>query len=255
MRRLSGVSGPAEWARFLLPPHGARRRAHARRLDDHLRGPGAEPQGVPRPHRLEAAPGAALPSEAALRPLRTGPPGLGRRPPPQPRLPRAPHRAAGARRPRSSCATSPRGSSPSSSTAPSRCGSCGWSRGCATAASRSSARATTRSSTASPASTSPPCSSTSIASRRSRRRPPRGSPRPSRPISSCSPTRCASGSPARARSSAASARLCAAHARSSAGLGATGDHRRRDGGPLALPSTSISARTAASPSPSPTSPS
>ena len=52
---------------------------------------------VPRPHRLAPAPGPALPPEAALRPLRPGPPGLGRRPLPQPRLPRAPDRAAGAR--------------------------------------------------------------------------------------------------------------------------------------------------------------
>ena len=55
--------------------------------------------------------------------------------------------------PKSSFATSPRGSSPSSSTAPSRSGSCGWSRGSTKIASPSSARATTRWSTASPAST------------------------------------------------------------------------------------------------------
>ena len=42
---------------------------------------------------LAPAPGAALPPEAPLRPLRPGPAGLGRRPPPQPRLPRAPDRA------------------------------------------------------------------------------------------------------------------------------------------------------------------
>src|SRR5262249_41752115 len=52
---------------------------------------------VPRPHRLAPAPGAALPAEASLRPVRPGPPGLGRRPAPQPRLPRAPHLPAGAR--------------------------------------------------------------------------------------------------------------------------------------------------------------
>ena len=60
-------------------------------------GSAPEPRRVPRPHRLAPAPGAALPPEAALRPLRPGPPGLGRRPLPQPRLPRAPDRAAGAR--------------------------------------------------------------------------------------------------------------------------------------------------------------
>ncbi len=59
-------------------------------------GPAPSARGVPRPHRLAPAPGAALPPEAALRPLRPGPAGLGRRPPPQPRLPRAPNRAAGA---------------------------------------------------------------------------------------------------------------------------------------------------------------
>ena len=55
-------------------------------------GPTPELRGVPRPHRLAAPPGAALPPEAPLRPLRPGPAGLGRRPPPQPRLPRPPHR-------------------------------------------------------------------------------------------------------------------------------------------------------------------
>ena len=45
---------------------------------------------------LAPAPGPPLPPEAALRPLRPGPPGLGRRPAPEPRLPRAPDRAAGA---------------------------------------------------------------------------------------------------------------------------------------------------------------
>ena len=54
-----------------------------------------------------------------------------------------------------------RGSSPSSSTARSRSGSCGWSRASRATASRSSPRPTTRWSTASPASTSAPCCSTS----------------------------------------------------------------------------------------------
>ena len=63
-------------------------------------------------------------------------PAVGRRPDVQPRVPRAPHRAAAARAPRSSSCAWPRGSSPSSSTAPSRCGRCGSSRASRTAASR-----------------------------------------------------------------------------------------------------------------------
>ena len=152
--------------RYLLPAPGARRRPHARRLDQHLRGPGADPRRVPRPHRLAPAPGPALPPEAALRPLRPGPAGLGRRPPPQPRLPRAPDRAAGAGLRRA--AAQPRGADllPAARPQQAALGAVAGRGAATTTASRSSARATTRWSTASPGSTSPPSSSTSTPSRR-----------------------------------------------------------------------------------------
>ena len=60
-------------------------------------GPAPAVPRVSRPHRLAAAPGAPLSPEASLRPLRPGTSGLGRRPPPEPRLPRPPHLVAAAR--------------------------------------------------------------------------------------------------------------------------------------------------------------
>ena len=154
-------SAPSSPAGFVLPASRARRRPHARRLDPDLRRPRAPPT-------RSSATTSTLASHLVPRfrqklrfvPLRPGPAGLGRRPPPQSRLPRAPHGPAGARRARSSCGTSRRGSSPSASTVRSRSGSCGWSTASTATASRSSPRATTASSTASRASTSPPCSST-----------------------------------------------------------------------------------------------
>ncbi len=101
---------------------------HVGRARD-LRGPAALARRVRRAHRVAPAPGAALPPEAGRPALRDGPPVLGRRPELQPRLPRAPHRAAAARAPTTSCASSPGASSPSASTARSRSGSSGWSRG------------------------------------------------------------------------------------------------------------------------------
>ena len=62
--------------------------------------------------RAAAAPRAALPPEARLPAARPGPPGLDRRPALQRPLPRAPHRAARARRARTSCAAWPGASSP-----------------------------------------------------------------------------------------------------------------------------------------------
>ena len=68
-------------------------------------------------HRAPAAPGAALPPAAGLRAARPGPPAVGRRPAPQPALPRARHRAplprrrgpaAGPGRPRVRPAAGPR---------------------------------------------------------------------------------------------------------------------------------------------------
>ncbi len=67
-------------------------------------GPAADVRGLPRPHRVAAAPGAALPAEAGLPALRDGAPDVGRRPALQHRLPRASHRAARARAASSSCA-------------------------------------------------------------------------------------------------------------------------------------------------------
>ena len=128
VRRLSRERRPAERTRLLVPPHGAGGGPHARRLDDHLRGAGADPRRVPRPHRLAPAPGAPLPPEAALRPLRPGPPGLGRRSRTSTSTTTCARPRCRRPAPRSSCATWRRGSSPSSSTAPSRSGSCGWSR-------------------------------------------------------------------------------------------------------------------------------
>ena len=96
---------------------------------DDLRGAAAGLRRVPRHAARAPAPRAALPPEARRPAARDRPAAVGRRPELQPRVPRAPHRAARARAPRSSCCGSPRGSSPSSSTAPSRCGRCGWSRG------------------------------------------------------------------------------------------------------------------------------
>ena len=96
--------------------------AHRRRAD--LRGSAARLRRLPRPRPRPPAPGAALPPEAGHPAARDRPAAVGRRPRLQPRVPRAPHRAARARAPRSSCSCWPGGSSPSGSTAPSRCGRC-----------------------------------------------------------------------------------------------------------------------------------
>ena len=101
----------------------------------------------------------------AFVPLGPGPPELGRRPAPEPALPRALDRAALARLRASSCRTWPAACSPSSSTATSRSGRSGSSRGSRTTASRCSRRPTTRWSTASRASTSCRCCSTARPSR------------------------------------------------------------------------------------------
>ena len=100
--------------------------------------------GDPPPHdefiagdREPAAPRAALPPEARLRPVRAGQAALGRRPAPEPELPRAQDRAARAGHARSSCARSRAACSPSSSTATSRSGRSGWSRASRATASRS----------------------------------------------------------------------------------------------------------------------
>ena len=88
----------------------------------------------------------------------------------RPRLARAPRRAAGARRPRSSPSSSAR-SSRAGWTARARCGSSPSSRASPAGASRCCPRCTTRSSTASRRSTSAPCCSTRRPSRSTSRRP------------------------------------------------------------------------------------
>ena len=66
-----------------------------------------------RADREPPAPGPPLPPEARVPAARAGAPGVGRRPALQRRLPRPPHRAAGARRRAASCGSSPAACSPS----------------------------------------------------------------------------------------------------------------------------------------------
>src|SRR5262245_42218730 len=87
----------ADRSGFLIPPSRARWDPDARGLDDPVRGSGAALRRVPRPHRVAAPPRAPFQTEGALRAVRAGPAGVGRRPTPQPRLSRTPHLAARAR--------------------------------------------------------------------------------------------------------------------------------------------------------------
>ena len=75
--------------------------AHAHRRADDLRGPAAAVRRVPGHHPRAPAPRPALPPEAELPARRDRPAGLGRRPELQPRVPRAPDRAAAPRAARS----------------------------------------------------------------------------------------------------------------------------------------------------------
>ena len=163
---------------------------------DDLRGRGRRRYDeLARAHRAPALAGAALPPEAALRAARPGAAGVGRRPPLQPRVPRARHRAAAARQraaaeeprqPRVRAAARPheaavgdlarRGTGRGRRSRRERRRPSSTSR---RRASRCCRRRTTRSSTASPASTSPRCCSTPRPSPRRRPRPgARGMPRP-----------------------------------------------------------------------------
>ena len=92
-------------------------------------GPPPDARRARRARRGAPAPRPALPPAARVRPVRPGPPGVGRRSALQHALPRAAHRAARRRAATSSSSTSPAAPSRSSSTATSRCGSCGSSRG------------------------------------------------------------------------------------------------------------------------------
>ena len=125
------ASRPALGDRCGLPRAGEAEHAHAHRRARAVRGRRAGARGVPRAHPLAPAPRAALPAEARRAAAGDRAAAVGRRPELQPRLPRAPHRAARARASEDAllqrCA---RGCSPSAWTARSRCGSCGWSRGC-----------------------------------------------------------------------------------------------------------------------------
>ena len=82
--------------RRVVPAPGGPELAHAHRRADARRGPAAEHGGVPRTDPPAPAPRPALPPQARLHGDRQRPPRVGRRPQLQPRVPRPPHRAAGA---------------------------------------------------------------------------------------------------------------------------------------------------------------
>ena len=154
MRRSRG-GRPPDRTRQLLPAPRARGRAHARRLDDDLRGPRSPLRRVPGPHRARACTWsrASVSACASCRSGRGGPSGSTTPISTSPTTCATPRCRRPA--PSSSCARSRLGSSPRSSTARSRSGRCGWSRAWREGASRSSARATTAWWTASRALTSP----------------------------------------------------------------------------------------------------
>ena len=99
----TAMTRPTEPAGRLVPAPRGQLGPHARRRSDAVRRQRARLRGVHREHRAAAASRASLPAEARVRPARPGPAEVGRRPAPEPSLPRAPHRAAGAgqRRPAS----------------------------------------------------------------------------------------------------------------------------------------------------------
>ena len=161
------AQGPAQLSGRVLPPPGGARLAHARRRRADLRGAAARARGLPRADRLAPSPRPALPPEARVPALRDGPPGLGRRPALQPRLPRASYRAAVARRGRAAAPAGRPDLLPAPRPLEAAVGGAGSSRASRTTASRSSTRPITRSSTACRGWTSRPCCSTSRRSRRS----------------------------------------------------------------------------------------
>ena len=93
-----GESGPAHRPRLLLPAPGARLRPHARRGLHDLRRPRTGPRRADRGDRRPAASGSPLPAAARARPVRAGPPGVGRRSTLQPAVPRSRHGVAAAGR-------------------------------------------------------------------------------------------------------------------------------------------------------------
>src|SRR5438270_8438095 len=82
-----GPRAPPVSARRLVPAPREGGCATARRLGDGLRRPDAALRRAARPHRVAAAPRAALPPAPRRGPARAGPAGLGRRPALQPALP------------------------------------------------------------------------------------------------------------------------------------------------------------------------
>ena len=93
-RRRSRGRGSPERAGRVVPAHRELLGAHARGVGDALRGTPSPLRRPPGGHR--AAPGArsALPAAAGVRAVRPGAPSLGRRPAPEPPLPRPRHRPA-----------------------------------------------------------------------------------------------------------------------------------------------------------------
>ncbi len=117
-------------------------------------------RGADRSDRVAAAPRAALPPAARLRPVRPGTAGVGGRPPLQRALPRPAHGAAPPRRRRRAQAAGRTGVLAGARPQPSAVGAVAGRRPGRGTASRCSPRPTMRWSTASPAWTSRPCCST-----------------------------------------------------------------------------------------------
>ena len=87
---------PPQLDRRLVPPPGGADLAHAHRRRADLPGAATAVRRLPQPRPQPAAPGAALPAEAGHAAARVRTAAVGRRSRLQHRVPRAPHRAAGA---------------------------------------------------------------------------------------------------------------------------------------------------------------
>ena len=92
--RARGQSRSADRARQLVSAPRARLGPHARGRLRGVRGRCSRLRGARRGDPRSAAPGSALPPAAGFRAARAGTPGVGRRSPLQGHLPRSPHRAA-----------------------------------------------------------------------------------------------------------------------------------------------------------------
>src|SRR5437660_9934409 len=80
----SGTTRPPHGARRLVPAPRARLRPHARGRGARIRRPRADARGADRADPEPAAPRAAVPPAAGIRPAAAGPTRLGGRPPLQP---------------------------------------------------------------------------------------------------------------------------------------------------------------------------